>query len=427
MSIGSSVAEDAGNVDANQQAKDEAALAELSQKVVQLTKVIVFLHTRSDGYEDRCKTLKTANCLELKQVSEAAAARVEEQRKATAAAAEKLNDQIIKLERRYAERVQQVQKAADELRAAVQRRKEAAPVAAANFNVGREACVVEVQRRAEHLRCQLSTAATRAKCDDQWLMRQMAAEATRERMEMDRRFEQTCAQLRSENTKLTEKLRAEKEAATQALRAEHAQCRSEAAAASERDYEDAVHRQELSFQAEREALEAKREHASALLAADRQAAASAKEECEEKQRLLDEMSRELQERKRQGQALTQQADRSHSRKMRAEAEARELRRRKAAMERSLGSSGNAASSGHQGAVSEAERAVVTVSEDLRAAQSRLEALKNELGQKRRLLEERRAAVAEREQRSQQLAKDLAAERRRSDELQKVLLRLEQGF
>ncbi|CAE8635667.1 unnamed protein product, partial [Polarella glacialis] len=183
------------------------------------------------------------------------------------------------------------------------------------------------------------------------------------------------------------------------------------------------HQPELGFKAERRQLEEQVEQENAVLAEARAKAANAKEECAEHQHQLDEMSRELQERKRQGQVLIQESDKACYRKLRAEAEARELRRRKVAMERTLGSPSAAANNG--GAAPEAaERAVVTVSEDLRTAQARLEALRNELGQKQRMLQERRSALVEREQQTKKLAKELQEERRRSDQLQRVLLRLE---
>merc|ERR1719231_1107807 len=66
--------------------RTQAALAELSQKVVQLTKVIVFLHTRSDGHDTRCAALKSDCEDEVRQVASAATASVDKQRQQTGGA-----------------------------------------------------------------------------------------------------------------------------------------------------------------------------------------------------------------------------------------------------------------------------------------------------------------------------------------------------
>ncbi|CAE8676529.1 unnamed protein product, partial [Polarella glacialis] len=198
-------------------------------------------------------------------------------------------------------------------------------------------------------------------------------------------FETASALLRSEYAVRAEQIKSQREAAVSGLRAEHAERREEAVAEANREHAATVEQQELGFKAERRQLEEQVEQENAVLAEARAKAANAKEECAEHQHQLDEMSRELQERKRQGQVLIQESDKACYRKLRAEAEARELRRRKVAMERTLGSPSAAANNG--GAAPEAaERAVVTVSEDLRTAQARLEALRNELGQKQRMLQ-----------------------------------------
>ncbi|CAE8614490.1 unnamed protein product [Polarella glacialis] len=404
-------------------AKDKATLAELAEKVVQLTKVIVFLHTRSDGHEARCAALRASGSAEVQQVAAATLVRVEEQRKHTASAAERRELHLVKLERRYAERVQQAQQAAAELRESVRLREEAAKAAAAKAHASQEAQLAEVKGRAERVRCELGAAEARARSDHQWLSRQLQAEASRQRQQMDGEFETASALLRSEYAVRAEQIKSQREAAVSGLRAEHAERREEAVAEANREHAATVEQQELGFKAERRQLEEQVEQENAVLAEARAKAANAKEECAEHQHQLDEMSRELQERKRQGQVLTQESDKACYRKLRAEAEARELRRRKVAMERTLGSPSAAANNG--GAAPEAaERAVVTVSEDLRTAQARLEALRNELGQKQRMLQERRSALVEREQQTKKLAKELQEERRRSDQLQRVLLRLE---
>eukprot|EP00438_Fugacium_kawagutii_P026285 Skav208239 [mRNA] locus=scaffold2601:238556:246183:+ [translate_table: standard] len=122
---------------------------------------------------------------------------------------------------------------------------------------------------------------------------------------------------------------------------------------------------------ERENLEAVQERHSTALNEARAEASLAKAECEERQRVLDEMSRELQERKRHGQMMSKEADLAHGRKIRQETEGRELRRKKTALERSLGVKGTAYAD-EDGA---AQRAVQSLSSDLRQAMAQLEELR----------------------------------------------------
>ena len=115
--------------------------------------------------------------------------------------------------------------------------------------------------------------------------------------------------------------------------------------------------------------------------------------------------------KRHGQILSQEADLCHQRKLRSEAGSRELRRKRMALERSYGLQACYEESA-------SERAVQTQSLELQEGARQLEQLRAELVRKRRQLSERRSLVEERRLRGEQLSEDLAAERRRSDEMQR---------
>merc|ERR1712203_966899 len=136
---------------------------------------------------------------------------------------------------------------------------------------------------------------------------------------------------------------------------------------------------------ERHMLEEQSQAAQNELNAARAEASAAKDECTAMQRMLDDMSSELQDRKRRSQALSTEMDKLHGRRLRAETEARELRRQKVVIERTLGGAG---------AVPQTERAVAHLSEDVRSAQTKLVALQNEAHRTERLIEERRMASSE---------------------------------
>jgi len=393
------------------------ALAELSQKVVQLTKVVVFLHTRSDGHDARCAALRKAAEDEVRRVATAAAACVEAQRRQTEDASRWRERSLEALERRQREREEEAARAATALRHEAGERETLAIQRLSEAEALRGRAVEDLRHKAERVCAELAAAQGKARTDRQWLSRHLAGEAARERQLMDERFAEISAQLRSAHALEVEELRATREAAIAALRAEHDEDRTAALAEADQELSDAVALQEKGFESERRCLQERVESARATLAAARGTTTTAKGECAEQQRLLDEMSRELQERKRRGHALAAEADRAHTRKLKAESEARELRRQKASIERALGGAS---------AAPQTERAVAGLSEDVRSAQARLEALRNELGRSQRLHQERRAAVAEREEQAERLAKEFAEERRRSDELQRVLLRLEQS-
>merc|ERR1712129_72722 len=119
---------------------------------------------------------------------------------------------------------------------------------------------------------------------------------------------------------------------------------------------------------------------------------------------------------RQAHFISLEADRAYDRKLQSETEARNLRRQKATSERLLNGAGVAP---------QTERALAGLSEDLRGAQVKVQSLRGELRRTQRLGEERRSALQEREQRANRLSQELLEERKRADELQRVLLRLEQ--
>jgi len=231
---------------------------------------------------------------------------------------------------------------------------------------------------------------------------------------MDGEFEAACARLRNEHAQQVEVLRAGREAAVASQKTLH-EALAEAHAEAEEELVAATMQQEAGLEEERVGLEARAGAAQELLAAARQEMVTAKEECGDLQRVLDEMSRGLQERRRRGHALSADADHAHNRKLKAEAEMRDLRRQKTTIERVLGSAGN---------TPHTERAIAGLSEDVRTAQGRLEALRNELARTQRLKQERRKATVGSEELAEQLERELVEERRRSDELQRVLLRLE---
>jgi len=405
-----------------------ASLHELSEKVVQLTKAVVFLYTRSDGHEVRRTLSEAAAEEELKQLTTAVAKKLECHRQHAAKASSRLNGRVEEMERRYASQVREARQTVDGLRAATQKRHEAAEAAAAARATHRASQATSLRRTAEELRNRISAAEGRATCDEQWLIRQIAAETHRERRELEKRFEEEGRQMKAQHAELMEQLRGEKDDRVQEMRAELSERRRAAELEADEALAEAVQRQELSFEAERQNLENAAERNGAALVEAREESARAKDQCEERQRVLDEMSRELQERKRQGQTLSKEADVAHQRKLRHENDGRELRRKKALLERGLGNPAVPYAEAPETTNCDAsERAVVTLSEDLRHAASQVESLRGELHQKKRAVQERRALVEERAQRCEQLTQDLSSERRRSDEMQRLLLRLEQGI
>ncbi|CAK9017816.1 unnamed protein product [Durusdinium trenchii] len=275
-----------------------------------------------------------AALVRVEEISAWVAKRVEEHHQQSSDASHRLTSRVEDLEQKYAARVREAKSAMEFL-------KEPSSGAASDIVVS--AWSDDAQRRALHLRQEaeelkrkLQHAEARAGCDEQWLVRQIAAETQRGRQELERRFEETSKELKTEHVQVMEQLRSQREERLNELRRTLDEERLRATAQAEEALADAVKRQELSFQVERENLEAAQERQSTSLNEARQEVELAKGQCQERQRVLDEMSRELQERKRHGQMMSKEADLAHGRKLRQETDSRELRRRKVALERSLG-------------------------------------------------------------------------------------------
>lgn len=407
----------------NLQAKEE-----LTQKVIELTKALVFLYTRQDGHDVRLEALKDAKIKEVAEVTSWVAEKVQTHHQEASEVSNRLSGRVEDLERKYASRVREAKSSLEDLKEVMRKKEKASEglVSSWSHHSGRRQHALQLRKDAEDLRRKLQIAEARAGCDEQWLVRQIAAETQRGRQELERRFEERSKELKSEQLQVLEQLRGQREHRINELREELEQERQEVNAQAEEALQEAVRRQELSFQVERENLEVVQERQSASLNEAREEVLVAKAQCEERQRVLDEMSRELQERKRHGQMMSKEADLAHSRKLRQESEGQQLRRKKMALERSLGvkASGTAYAEHEDGAT---ERAVQSLSEDLRQAMVHLEDLRGDLARKKRQAQERQSLVEERQLRSQQLNEDLTSERKRSDEMQRVLLRLEQGL
>lgn len=406
----------------NLQAKEE-----LTQKVIELTKALVFLYTRQDGHDVRLAALKDAKAKEVAEVTSWVSEKVQAHHQEVSEVSNRLSGRVEDLERKYASRVREAKSSLEDLKEVMRRKEKASEglVSSWSHHSGRRHHALQLRKDAEDLRRKLQIAEARAGCDEQWLVRQIAAETQRGRQELERRFEERSKELKSEQLQVLEQLRGQREHRINELREELDQERQEASAQAEEALQEAVRRQELSFQVERENLEVVQERQSASLNEAREEVLVAKAQCEERQRVLDEMSRELQERKRHGQMMSTEADLAHSRKLRQESEGQQLRRKKMALERSLGVKAAAAYAEHEDGAT--ERAVQSLSEDLRQAMVHLEDLRGDLARKKRQAQERQSLVEERQLRSQQLNEDLTSERKRSDEMQRVLLRLEQGL
>jgi len=232
---------------------------------------------------------------------------------------------------------------------------------------------------------------------------------------LEQRFDEAYAELKRAHLVDTKGLQSTRETTIEAQKAANEERRSEALEEAEREDAAAIERQAADLAEQRSKLEEAAREIRGKLEVARQEASSAKERYALLQRQLDEMSRDLQDKKKRSRLLSQDADRAHDRKLRAEGDIRDLRRRKVAIERSLGELGIAP---------QTEKALAGLSEDVRAAQGRQEKLRQELDRRQRLAAERKNSVAENEQLVERLEKDLKDERARADELQRVLLRLE---
>lgn len=393
------------------------AIEELSRKVIQLTKVIVFLHTRSDGHEARCSEFQCSGEEETRRVAAAAASYVKDQQKHCSSAASWRKRQLEVHTEQHAMRHTEAEQALGALQAALEHHGETARASFTRADTERTTTILELRHRAERLRTELGAAESRARSDRQWLARQLAGEALGERQRLDKAFDEECAQLRASHATEIDELRVAREASLEALREQLAESRAMAQETAEAELATAVGLQEQTLAAERERLEERNAEASNKLAAARRVAAVADDECAARQRRLDDFSRELQECKRQSQLLAADVDAAHSRKVDAEVEIRDLRRQRNSLEKALTGAAGAPNT---------ERAVAGLAEDVRNAKARLEALKKEEGRTKRLVEERRKALQEGDHQAVVLARELAEERRRSDDLQRALLRLEHG-
>lgn len=393
------------------------AIAELSRKVVQLTKVIVFLHTRSDGHEARCSEFRCSGEDESRRIAAAAAGYVEEQQRHRSNAARWRRRQLEAHAEQHAVRHAHAEQALASLRGTLEHYEETARTSFTRADTERTKAVLELRHRAERLRTELGAAEGRAKSDRQWLARQLAGEASRERQRLDQAFDEECAQLRTAHATEMDELRLEREASLEASREQLAECRATALETAEAELATAVRLQEQTIAAEHHKLQERNAQASDKLAAARRVAAIADDECAARQKRLDDFSRELQECKRQSQLLAADVDAAHTRKVDSEAEMRDLRRQRSSLEKAL--------SGAVGAPN-TERAVAGLAEDVRSAKARLEALKKEEGRTKRLVEERRKALQEGDRQAAALARELAEERRCADDLQRQLMRLEHG-
>lgn len=398
-------------------ARTRAALAELSQKVVQLTKVIVFLHTRSDGHDQRCAALKSACEGEVRQVADTAAACVEAHRQQVSNASTHREQWRGLREKRHSEMRDAAAASIGCLRRAADSQEAACRRSLGQGDSARIETIAGLRSRVGAIQSELDTFVKRAQSDKHWLARQLAAEAAQERVRMDEAFESEVAALRSAHDEEAAALKAARSTATEALRLANSEKRDAVMAEADQERKGAAARQGDSFEAERRDLDEQVAAGREELAEARAASVTCKEECSAQQRELDGMSRELQEKKRRAHFLSGEADRAHDRRFRAESEARELRRQKAAIERTLGNATVAP---------QTEKALAGLSEDVRSAQARMQSLRGELARTQRLVEERKAALLERGQRATRLGQELLEERRRADELQRVLLRLERS-
>merc|ERR1712136_143095 len=261
----------------------------------------------------------------------------------------------------------------------------------------------EANQKLERLVIHLAQASTRAQTDERWLMRQLKAETRAERRLLDEEFEVESARLKLGHTEHVEELRAAHQEVVEALRQANKEHRMEVHTESEQATAATLERQECSFRGDRQQLESQADSMREELVAARIASDAAKEETATRQRMLDNMSKD--------------ADVTHDRRLKAEKELQDSRRQKTSISRALGAAA---------AAPQTERAVAVLAEDVREAKSKLDVLRAARDRGRRLLEDQRCLVIERKELSERLGRDLIEERKRSDELQRTLFRLEQN-
>lgn len=395
--------------------QDEAAISKLSGKVVQLTKAIAFLYTYGDSSDARSARLRSELEEEVRHVAGAASRRVEAQQKHVSFAASRRARRLDAYRQQQAECRENAEQGLSELRATLADREKVERANVIDAESERATLLAEVHRRAAQVKTELAVGQDRMRHDERWLLRHLAAEAAKQRQSMDAEFEAACARLREEHAAELVCLRQQREASVASARAEHSERHACATSQIQEDALAAISQHEESFRSEQGLLERRTEAAKEHLAEARAASTCAKDENAIRQHLLDEMARDLQENTRRAHTLASEADLMHERRLRAEADTRDFRKQKLSIERALG---GAAGAPHT------ERALAGLAEDVRKAQGRLGALRSELARLHRLVEERRAAVGETSSRAARLSNELAEERRRADELRRVLLRSE---
>ena len=273
----------------------KAVCAKLSDKVVQLTKAVVFLHTRLEGHEASCDAIRRDVENEVQQVSDAAAALVESQRRRVGSTETRRAARLAELERRHAEREREALRTEAELKRATAAGEEAACQRLAQAEGAQCAAVVDARRTAERLQRQLAAAESRARSGWQCLGRQLATEAAQQRRALLEESEGEFAATRKAHARRLEKLRGSREASLAELRAEHDEGRAALLASFQAELDAAVAHEEGALAAERLGLEEQLEAAQEELAAVCRVAAAAKQEGAEGQRELDAMAKELQE------------------------------------------------------------------------------------------------------------------------------------
>mmetsp|Transcript_29803 Transcript_29803/g.68646 ORF Transcript_29803/g.68646 Transcript_29803/m.68646 type:complete len:428 (-) Transcript_29803:79-1362(-) len=397
---------------------EEANLSELMRKIVQLTKVLVFMHTRIDGDAARCAARRLLCEEEVRRVATFAAAQVESQRQLAQQTARQREAAFATASAVHRREKDKCRQALDVFATSSGAWRTRARQKLAEASARRVRLIADHRQQMERLSLELDTARSRALHDERWLARQVAAEVAKEKQALQEELDAQSAALRTSHTEELEELKRRREASVAALKMAHAESRLAATQEAEADSQSAIAMQEEAFCAERGRLEEVVASAQEELAAARADAAAVKEATSLQQRRLDEMSTELQERKRRAHALSKEADAIHMRRLKAEGDARDLRRQKAALDRSLDTS-SASGTLHT------ERAVAGLSEEVRTIQTQRETLSSELERQKLLIEERQAELADKVALVERLTKERAEERRRVDELQRALYRLEQ--
>lgn len=151
---------------------DAEVLAELSQKIVQLTKVIAFLHTRSDTYESRCQTLRTFYEGEVQQVAGAAAAHIQTQTRHTECATKWFQEQLESLERQQKRQQEESGVAISDLRAVAKTKEAELRRTLLAAEAARNSVLVDLRAEAERVTRTLSAAKSQVRNNAMWFSRE---------------------------------------------------------------------------------------------------------------------------------------------------------------------------------------------------------------------------------------------------------------